>query len=125
MNILRNIIDDNKFMPQDVPRFEEKLFFEGEKRRVNLERFAVLLVLSTIIATYGVIGDSVATVIGAMIIAPLMRPIMATAAALVMGRMGRALRSGLVVIAGVVAVIGIAGLLTALNFSNVISFDAV
>jgi len=86
MNILRNIIDDNKFMPEDVPRFEEKLFFEGEKRRVNMERFAVLLVLSTIIATYGVIGDSVATVIGAMIIAPLMRPIMATAAARRSGR---------------------------------------
>jgi uncharacterized hydrophobic protein (TIGR00271 family) len=123
MNILSNIVDDNKFTSEDVPRFEEKLFFEGDKRRVNLERFAVLLVLSTIIATYGVIGDSVATVIGAMIIAPLMRPIMATAAALVMGRMNRALRSGLVVIAGVATVIGIAALLTALNSSHVISFE--
>jgi uncharacterized hydrophobic protein (TIGR00271 family) len=59
-----------------------------------------------------------------MIIAPLMRPIMATAAALVMGRMGRAIRSGLVVIAGVAGVIGVAWLLTALNSTAIVSFEA-
>jgi uncharacterized membrane protein len=79
MGVIRNIVDDNRFTPEDVPKFEAKLFFEGAKRRVNLERFAVLLFLSTVIATYGVLGDSTATVIGAMIIAPLMTPIMATA----------------------------------------------
>ena len=75
MGVLRNIVDDNKFTPEDLPKFEGKLFFEGAKRRVNLERFAVLLFLSTVIATYGVLGDSTATVIGAMIIAPLMTPL--------------------------------------------------
>ena len=123
MSILSNIVDDNKFTPEDVPAFETKIFFEGDQRRVNLERFAVLLFLSTVIATFGVIGDSVATVIGAMIIAPLMRPIMATAAALVMGRMGRALRSGLIVAVGVAGVIGVAWLLGALNTTAVISFE--
>ncbi len=123
MNILRNIINDNKFIPADVPLFETKVFFEGDQRRVNLERFAVLLLLSAVIATYGVIGDAVATVIGAMIIAPLMRPIMATAAALVMGRMGRAFSSGLIVAAGVGGVIGVAWLLTELNTASVISFE--
>jgi hypothetical protein len=38
----------------------------------------VLLFLSTVIATYGILSDSTATVIGAMIIAPLMTPILAT-----------------------------------------------
>ena len=90
MGVIRTMINDNKFTPEDIPAFEAKLFFEGAKRRANLERFIVLLILSTSIATYGVIGDSAATVIGAMIIAPLMRPIMATAAALVMGDMKRA-----------------------------------
>jgi uncharacterized membrane protein len=37
-------------------------------------RFWLLLVLATVIATAGVIGDSTATVIGAMIVAPLARP---------------------------------------------------
>ena len=123
MSILRNIIDDKRFTPEDVPRFEAKLFFEGGKRRANLERFTVLLLLSTIIATYGVIGDSTATVIGAMIIAPLMRPIMATAAGLVMGDMKRAGRSLLVVIAGVAGVIVVAWLLTELTIMRAISFE--
>jgi uncharacterized hydrophobic protein (TIGR00271 family) len=123
MSFLRSVIDDNKFTPEDVPRFEAKLFFEGAKRRVNLERFTVLLLLSTIIATYGIIGDSTATVIGAMIIAPLMRPIMATAAGLVMGDMKRAGLSFLVVVAGVAGVIGLTWLLTEITIMRAISFE--
>jgi uncharacterized hydrophobic protein (TIGR00271 family) len=68
----------------------------------------VLLLLSTVIATYGVLGDSTATVIGAMIIAPLMVPILATAAALVMGDLNRACKSCLIVVAGVIGVIMVA-----------------
>ena len=68
----------------------------------------MLFFLSTIIATYGVIGDSVAIVIGAMIIAPLMRPIMATAAGLVMGDVRRAGNSFLVVLVSVIGVVGLA-----------------
>jgi uncharacterized hydrophobic protein (TIGR00271 family) len=123
MSFLQNIIDDNKFMPEDVPAFKAKLFFEGINRRVNLERFAVLLFLSTFIATYGVIGDSTAIVIGAMIIAPLMRPIMATAAGLVMGDMKLAWLSFLVVVVGVAGVIGLSWLLTEITVTRVISFD--
>ena len=123
MNILRNFINDNKFSPEDVPAFQAKLFFEGAKQQVDLERFTVLLLLSTIIATYGVIGDSTATVIGAMLIAPLMRPIMATAAALVMGDMKRAVLSLLVVVAGVAGVIGVSWLLTEITVMRVISFE--
>lgn len=123
MSFLRSVIDDNKFTPEDVSRFEAKLFFEGAKRRVNLERFTVLLILSTIIATYGVIGDSTATVIGAMIIAPLMRPIMATAAGLVTGDMKRAGLSFLVVVAGVAGVIGLTWLLTEITIMRAISFE--
>jgi uncharacterized hydrophobic protein (TIGR00271 family) len=108
MGILKNIIVENRFKPADLPKFEDKLFYEGAKRRAKLERFAVLLFLSTVIATYGVIGDSTATVIGAMIIAPLMTPIMATSAALVMGDIERAGHACLLVITGVVGVISVA-----------------
>ncbi|GAB4459454.1 MAG: hypothetical protein Kow0031_39450 [Anaerolineae bacterium] len=102
---LSRLVGENLFRPQDVPGFENKLFFEGRERRRHLERFTVLLILATVIATYGVLGDSTATVIGAMIIAPLMTPIMATAAALVMGQMNRALQSLLIVVGGVATVI--------------------
>jgi uncharacterized hydrophobic protein (TIGR00271 family) len=122
MGVFRNIVDDNKFTPEDVPPFEDKLFFEGAKRRVNLERFAVLLFLSTVIATYGVLGDSTATIIGAMIIAPLMIPIMGTAAGLVMGDMGRAGRSFLKVVGGVAGVIFTAWFIGTFLNTTVVSF---
>jgi uncharacterized hydrophobic protein (TIGR00271 family) len=122
MGLFRNIVDDNKFTPEDVPPFEDKLFFEGAKRRVNLERFVVLLFLSTVIATYGVLGDSTATIIGAMIIAPLMIPIMATAAGLVMGDMGRAGRSFLRVVGGVAGVIFTAWFIGSFLNATVVSY---
>ena len=122
MGVFRNIVDDNKFTPEDVPPFEDKLFFEGAKRRVNLERFAVLLFLSTVIATYGVLGDSTATIIGAMIIAPLMIPIMGTAAGLVMGDMGRAGRSFLKVVGGVAGVVFTAWIIGSFVNPTIVSF---
>lgn len=123
MGFMRNVADDNKFTPEDLPKFEAKLFFEGAKRRVDLEQFVVLLFLSTVIATYGVIGDSTATVIGAMIIAPLMKPIMGTAAGLVMGDMKRAGSSFLMVVLGVTGVIFVSWFLTFLNITAVIDFN--
>ncbi len=123
MGILKNFILDNRFQPDDLPAFKDKLFFEGAKKRVNLEQFTILLFLSTAIATYGVIGDSVATVIGAMIVAPLMRPIMATAAGLVMGDMRRAGRSLWMVVISVVGVIGVSWLLAEISVVKAIYFE--
>jgi uncharacterized hydrophobic protein (TIGR00271 family) len=122
MNVLTEMFRDNRFTPEDVPRFEAKLFFEGARRRRYYEQFGILLILATVIATMGILGDSTATVIGAMIVAPLMTPIMATAAALVTGRMGRAGRSLLLVAVGVISVIGVSWLLGTV-YTGVISFD--
>jgi uncharacterized hydrophobic protein (TIGR00271 family) len=96
---------DNRFTPENLPDLESKLFFEGDRRRPYLVRFTVLLFLSTIIATYGVLSDSTATVIGAMIIAPLMTPILATTAALVMGKTKLAADSVMIVIGGIIMTI--------------------
>lgn len=62
-----------------------QLFFEGEARKPYLKQFYSLLTLATIIATFGLIQDSTAVVIGAMLISPLMTPILGVAASLVMG----------------------------------------
>jgi uncharacterized hydrophobic protein (TIGR00271 family) len=121
MSVWSAIIRENVFQPADVPRFEAKLFFEGAKRRQQYEQFAVLLFLATLIATAGVIGDSTATVIGAMIIAPLMTPIMATTAALTMGQPGRAGRALLLVGIGVVGVISLSWVMGRV-YSGVIDF---
>jgi uncharacterized hydrophobic protein (TIGR00271 family) len=107
MSVVTSMVRESTFTPANFSRLEGKLFFDGAKRRQQLEQFSVLLFLASIIATMGVLGDSTATVIGAMIISPLMMPIMATAAALVMGQMGRAGRSFLTVVLGVAAVIAL------------------
>lgn len=79
-----------------------ELFFEGPERVPFLARFASLIVLSTAIAALGLIADSAAVVIGAMLVAPLMTPILATAAALVHGQVERLVISTSVLIGGIV-----------------------
>ena len=125
MNLLSYPIRENRFTPEEIPQFERKLFFEGVRRRPYLERFGTLMFLSTVIATMGVIAGSSATVIGAMIIAPLMTPIMASVAALLQGRTDRALRSTLIVLAGVLGVISLSWLLgiAVLSLGRYLSFD--
>jgi uncharacterized hydrophobic protein (TIGR00271 family) len=89
-----------------------KLFFEGAIARDRLWRFGILTVLSTSIATLGIFVDSTAVVIGAMLIAPLMTPIMGTAAALVAAWPVRAVRAFSTVAGGVVLAIAVAWTLT-------------
>ena len=60
----------------DIERMRDQLFFEGPERNRRLSRYWLLLPLSAVIASAGVISDSTATVIGAMIVAPLMTPIL-------------------------------------------------
>ncbi len=84
-------------------RVEQDLFFEGERRRPFLRRFFVLLTLAATIAALGLIGDSSAVVIGAMLVSPLMTPIVASAAALVTGDLRR-LAASVAVLAGGIAV---------------------
>jgi uncharacterized hydrophobic protein (TIGR00271 family) len=99
------------FDPAYLEAFEAKMFIQGPKTARRLTNFFVLLLLATVIATFGVLSDSTATVIGAMIVAPLMGPIMATGAAIVMGSAPRALRALALVAAGVVATILLSWLL--------------
>ncbi|MFN2247949.1 MAG: TIGR00341 family protein [Candidatus Promineifilaceae bacterium] len=122
MNTISSILRDNRFTRDDVTKFEQKLFFEGPRSRPYLERFFTLLILATIIATAGVLGDSTATVIGAMIIAPLMTPIMATTTGIITGNMTRALNRFLLVVGGVFVVIALSMVMGAL-YQGVISFS--
>jgi uncharacterized hydrophobic protein (TIGR00271 family) len=110
------------FDPGYLEDFEDKVFIEGPKARRRLVNFFVLLLLATVIANYGVLSDSTATVIGAMIVAPLMGPIMATTAAVIMGSAPRAWRSLLLVLTGVLAVVLFSALLTLVVPDITISF---
>ena len=95
----------------DVARMRDQLFFEGPDRRRRHSRFWLLLVLSAIIAGAGVMADSTATVIGAMIVAPLMTPILGTMLAVVLADRANLARSVALVATGAAAVVAIGFLL--------------
>lgn len=75
--------------------------------RSKRSAYWTMLTLSALIASAGVLTDSTATVIGAMIIAPLSTPIMGIALGLATREQGAAGRSGRYVLAGGLLVVGI------------------
>ncbi len=95
----------------DLQRMRDQLFFEGEERNRRLSRFWLLLPLSAIIASAGVVSDSTATVIGAMIVAPLMTPILGIVLAVVLTDAKNLRRSVLLVIVGAASVVALAWIL--------------
>ena len=70
MNTLSKILRDNRFQAEDVSKFENKLFYEGNRSRPYLERFFALLLLATIIATAGIIADSLPGVVISISLVP-------------------------------------------------------
>jgi uncharacterized hydrophobic protein (TIGR00271 family) len=89
---------------------EAVYLFQGDVG-AKQSRFWLLLTLATGIATAGVISDSTATVIGAMIVAPLATPIQAVAVAIAYGELRPLLLHAAVLVAAVAAVVGLAALL--------------
>ncbi|WP_406457560.1 DUF389 domain-containing protein [Streptomyces sp. NBC_00876] len=94
-----------------VQRMTDALFIERSLRSPSSTRFWGLLVLAAVIASAGVVGDSTATVIGAMIVAPLMTPILGSALALVLADRSQVVRCALLVLGGALAVVAIGMLL--------------
>lgn len=87
---------------------KEIIRFEGTDRAAYWRRFAMLLTLAVVIATMGLLRDSGAVIIAAMLVAPLMTPILGIAAAIVVGAIGRALRLMVIVWVAAFASVGIA-----------------
>jgi len=89
----------------DLARMHDSLLFDGEERGRKLSGYWALLVLAAVIATTGIVSDSTATVIGAMIVAPLMTPILGTVLSVVTADGHNLVRCLLLVVCGVVTVI--------------------
>ncbi len=95
--------------PSDLVRNE--LFFDGPERNRKLSRFWCLLAMSAVIATAGIVSDSTATVIGAMIVAPLMTPILGSVVSVVSADLRNLARGLLLVVSCSAAVVLIAFLI--------------
>jgi uncharacterized hydrophobic protein (TIGR00271 family) len=97
--VLRTVSRD-RLAADERDTIAAELFVEPARRIAWLTRFVTLLTLATVIATLGLIADSTAVVIGAMVVAPLMSPLMSLAYALTMTRPVRAAEYAGVVVAG-------------------------
>lgn len=85
----------------------EELVPQGDEFWVYIRRFSALIALSASIASFGLLSDSSAVVIGAMLVAPLMTPITAAAAATVTARNVRLLQSLVIIAFGTVGAIAV------------------
>jgi uncharacterized hydrophobic protein (TIGR00271 family) len=90
----------------------DELIPDGDEFAPYLRRFSALTMLSASIAAFGLLADSAAVVIGAMLVAPLMVPITAAAGATVLAQNRRLVRALLVIALGVFLAIAV-GYLTA------------
>ena len=95
----------------DITRMRDQLFFEGTARDRRLSRFWLLLPLSAVIASAGVVSNSTATVIGAMIVAPLMTPILGIVLAVVLTDGANLRRCLVLVVVGAATVVGVGWLM--------------
>ncbi len=88
-----------------------KILYDRAPHQHRVSRFFTLMTFASVIASMGVITDSTAVVIGAMLIAPLMTPLMGMALSLVMGWPRRLAHSALIAFAGIGVAIGVGVLL--------------
>jgi uncharacterized hydrophobic protein (TIGR00271 family) len=90
---------------QPIEALQDALDLGYGDRLAKRTGFLIMLILSAVIAICGIIADSTATVIGAMIIAPLGTPILGIAFGLVSGHLTLVLRSLFWVAMGLVIVV--------------------
>ncbi len=81
-------------------------------------RFTVMLTLAVVVAVMGLLADSAAVVIGAMLLAPLMVPVLGLAAALAMGLPNKIAAQGSRVAVSTVWCVGVAYAMSALIPAN-------
>ncbi len=108
----------------EIKRVRDTLLFEGAVLKKKLVRFFCLLILAASIATFGLLGDSLAVVIGAMIVAPLMLPIMGLAFSVSIGDR-IAMKSSLLVSLGGIAVAILVGFILTLPMASLFQPESI
>lgn len=78
-------IGEHAFNSRAGEPIRDKVLYEGPDRQHRLFRFVMLMGFASAIASLGVIVDSTAVVIGAMLVAPMLIPLMGMSLSLVLG----------------------------------------
>ena len=111
VGVIRRVLPDSQ--RRSLSELTEDLDLTEGDSASKRSAFWTMLTLSAVIASAGVLADSTATVIGAMIIAPLSTPIMCIALGIAKQEPGGAARAGRFVLGGATLVVAI-GVLFAL-----------
>ncbi|GAA4472354.1 DUF389 domain-containing protein [Rhodococcus olei] len=90
-----------------LAELDDRLDLAAGDRAAKRSAFWIMLTLAAVIAVAGICGNSTATVIGAMIVAPLATPILGIGLGIATGRAGLVGRSVTVVALGVVLVVAL------------------
>ncbi len=93
-------------------RVIRSMYHEGARFRPWVWRFATLMALSVLLASLGLVADSPAVIIGAMVVAPLMGPVLGVSAAVVMGWPRRGVLQAVVVLVAAAGAITLAALIS-------------
>jgi hypothetical protein len=97
---------------EEVDRVSDTVIFERDRPGPRFLKFAILLLLASAIASFGLLSDSLEVVIGAMIVAPLMLPIMGLAFSVSLGDREGMVNTLLVSLAGIAMAVIMGLLLT-------------
>lgn len=108
---------------RSVAELDDRLDLTVGDRQAKQSAFWAMLTLAGVIAVAGVVGDSTATVIGAMIVAPLSTPILGIGLGITTGRASLLGRSLLVVVLGAALVVAMGALFVQIvpNHADVLS----
>jgi uncharacterized hydrophobic protein (TIGR00341 family) len=99
----------------DTGTAAREALYEGVERSARLDaNFAVLVVLSTVVAAIGLIENNVAVVIGAMVIAPLLGPNLALSLGTALGEVHLMRKAAVTLVAGILMAVGLTAVLGAL-----------
>lgn len=109
---LAEILHGGPVDTEEVKRLMDTLTFQGTQLGGKFLKFACLLILAAGIATFGLLGDSLAVIIGAMIVAPLMLPIMGLAFGVSIGDRSTIFTTMIVSFAGIVMAVAVGFFLT-------------
>ena len=86
MNKIADILAGGEITKKTLKKAQESTFVTVVDPKLQYSSFIIRIVLASIIATGGIATDSTAVVVGSMIIAPLMSPMIGVALAAVLGR---------------------------------------
>lgn len=112
MNPVSRILTGGKINTKHIPEIEKSTLITVSDPLKQYSAFFLCISLSAIIATCGIAAESTAIIIGAMLIAPLMSPMIGTSFAITAGKPRAALKTLGVTVAGTAVVVLVSMLVT-------------